>query len=72
MSHKAEIIHKKRASNGAIAVRIRCCGDPSTDSMATLHIRPGTDVAAFKAREIARVEAEHEAMLQAEKELESL
>lgn len=69
MAHTAVVVETKTLGNGKIAFRLRCCGDPATDSWATLHMRPGVDVGKRKAEEIARVEAEHEAILLAEQEL---
>lgn len=37
MSHKAKIVQVKEAADGIIAVRVRCCGDESTDSVLSVH-----------------------------------
>lgn len=67
--HRAVVVETKKIGNGKLAFRLRCCDDPDTDSWATLHMRPGVDVAKRKQEEIARIEAEHEAIIMAEREL---
>ena len=37
MSHKAEIVDVQHGADGHLAVRIRCCGDESTDSIHTIY-----------------------------------
>lgn len=41
--HDPQIISIQQISDGAIAVRVRCCGDPSTDSSYTEFFTPDTD-----------------------------
>lgn len=42
MSHEAKQIYVKHESDGAIAVLMRCCGDPSTDSWHTIYVQAET------------------------------
>jgi hypothetical protein len=72
MPHVAKVIEKKQLSDGAIAIRLRCCGDPSTDSIATLYVKADTDVAAWAAKEKTRVQDAHARMLAAHVALDSL
>jgi hypothetical protein len=37
MTHKSEIIEATPLRSGMLAVKVRCCGDPETDSILTLH-----------------------------------
>ena len=72
MIHETKIVSKQSVSNGVIAVTLRCCDDSTTDSVATIHVTPDTDVTAWVAAERARVEGEHQAILDAHAALEQL
>ena len=37
MSHTSKVIKVEPLLNGLLAVTVRCCGDPETDSVLTLH-----------------------------------
>lgn len=36
-NHTSEIVNARPVGNGLLAVTVRCCGDPTTDSVLTLH-----------------------------------
>lgn len=61
MAHKAEVIKAHAPADGIVAVHARCCGDPSTDSVLTLHQldRPEVEIDADIATHLARVEKLH-------------
>jgi len=62
------VVLNKLESNGAIAVLMRCCDDPSTDSWHTLYVQPETknqDVLGFMARIKSRTEQQHAAITNA-------
>ena len=37
MTHTTEIISTKQLSDEAVSVRVRCCGNPATDSVLTIY-----------------------------------
>jgi hypothetical protein len=43
--HNPEIISIEPLSDGAITICVRCCGDPSTDSIHKQHFTADTDLA---------------------------
>lgn len=74
MPHQSEIVHVAAASDGAIAVRVRCCGDQTTDSVLTifeLH-RDNSEIDKDIAAHQARVEKLHEARSRAIEHMERL
>ena len=56
MAHTSKVIDVQPIVNGLLAVKVRCCGDPSTDSVLTLHelqrenIAIDADIAAHQAK----------------------
>ena len=38
MTHKTEVFGVQHLSDGEIAVKLRCCGDESTDSVHTIEV----------------------------------
>lgn len=61
MAHTSKIIKAVPLVNGLLAVTVRCCGDPQTDSVLTLHElqRDNTAIDADIATHQARVEKLH-------------
>ncbi len=41
--HTTQIVEVKQSSDGTLAVRVRCCNDPLTDSIMTIHFHGRTD-----------------------------
>lgn len=37
MRHTSKVVKAEPLVNGLLAVTVRCCGDPTTDSVLTLH-----------------------------------
>jgi hypothetical protein len=73
--HKAGVIDHRQISNGAIAVRGRCCGDPATDSTATIYLTGAETEAEIQAliqEHLGRIEARHAAVEKAREVLEAL
>ena len=69
MPHNAVVVEHKILSDGALAVKHRCCDDPNTDSFSTIYITPSTtaeDLDKHVADGKARVEAQHAALLTAQ------
>jgi hypothetical protein len=57
----------KQISDGAVSARIRCCGDPATDSWHTIYLTastPQADVEAWESDCVTTVQDQH-ASLQA-------
>lgn len=50
MPHTPEIIHIEALTDGAVSVRVRCCGDPLTDSIHKQHFTAETDLADVRAK----------------------
>jgi hypothetical protein len=74
MAHKAEVTEVHAPADGMIAVRARCCGDQSTDSVLTimeLH-REDAEIDQDIAAHLARVEKLHEARSRALAHIERL
>lgn len=72
--HKAKILDVSAIGDGHLAVRARCCGDPSSESVLTLlelH-RPDEDLEADIAKHLARVEKLHAAREHAQRHIERL
>lgn len=40
--HQTKTIEKTAISDGAISVKVRCCGDAKTDSVLTIMVGPNT------------------------------
>lgn len=61
MTHTSEVVKALPLKSGLLAVTIRCCGDPATDSVRTLHElqRDNTAIDADIAAHQARVEKLH-------------
>ena len=67
MSHTATIQEVKQLGDGAVSVRIRCCGDATTDSWHTMYLASSTqqaNIEAWEADQITAVQDQH-ASLQA-------
>lgn len=75
MTHKAQAIEHKQISDSGISVRVRCCGDASTDSWHTI-----MDVSSLTSDELderiagwlSDKEAQHEKVLKAQAHLDRL
>jgi len=68
MTHTTKIVEKKIVSNGAIAVRVRCCDDSSTDSVTTIYIKPSMtekEIVDLVQNHHAYVSRQHETLLRA-------
>jgi len=66
-THTAAIQEAKQLSDGQVAVRIRCCGDATTDSWHTITLTGGTpqaEIEAWEGDRISYVQNQH-ASLQA-------
>jgi hypothetical protein len=66
MAHKAEIIEIQDLSDGALAVRARCCDDPLTDSVHTvynLHAKEDLEIEREMADHAMNVEQKHQALI---------
>lgn len=74
MSHSARVIDVAEVGDGLLAVRVRCCGDASTESVLTLHELHRADAELDKdiADHLARVETLHEARARAKAHIERL
>jgi len=69
MSHSTEIIEYKKLSNGQFAVRIRCCGNESTDHWHTMVFLHDPVERAANLEKIKQLVADqHEAARQTESE----
>jgi len=58
MSHKTEIVKQEQIGDERIAVTIRCCGDPKSDSTMTIAKAAGLSPGQLE----AKVEAHHDAV----------
>ena len=74
MSHKSDLISVEETGDGHLAVRVRCCGDPSTDSVLTLQglHRDDADIDKDIQEHHARVEGLHHARTRAKQHIERL
>lgn len=74
MAHKAEVIEVREPADGILAVRVRCCGDESSDSVLTLHeLHRSTDeIDADIQKHLDRVEKLHAARGHAKAHIERL
>lgn len=65
MAHTAKIVSKEKLSDSAIAVKLRCCEDESTDSVSTIYLWGENDTASLPekiAKQKERVQNQHERM----------
>lgn len=65
MAHKAEVVAQKQLSDGALAICVRCCDDPLTDSWHTVYDLENVDDAAMDneiAMHVNNVEKKHAGM----------
>jgi hypothetical protein len=60
--HKTEIVEIKQASDECLAVRIRCCDDPLTDSVLTVYRGDENRLAADIEKHHDKVAAKHAGM----------
>jgi hypothetical protein len=69
--HTSAIIQITEPVDGLLAVTVRCCGDPKTDSVLTLHElhRSDEEIDADIATHQARVENLHAAKIRAKEHL---
>ena len=58
MKHSSQIVQISKPVSGLLAVTIRCCDDPKTDSVVTLHLAAATDEEVEKAIEAHRAKVE--------------
>lgn len=74
MKHSSAIIQITEPADGLLAVTVRCCGDPKTDSVLTLHElhRSEAEIDADIALHQARVETLHANKLRAKEHLSRL
>lgn len=63
MTHTSAIVKITEPADGLLAITVRCCGDPKTDSVLTLHElhRSDAEIDADIATHQARVETLHAA-----------
>lgn len=63
MAHTSQIVNIEDAADGLLAITVRCCGDPKTDSVLTLHElhRSEAEIDADIAAHHARVQKLHAA-----------
>lgn len=64
-NHTPEIIKTEQVANGIVRFVARCCGDPSTDSVLTIHVRHDSteeEVEADIKLTLDRVSKEHAAV----------
>ena len=64
MSHTSKLVEVIHVADEALAVRVRCCDDPTTDSVHTiygLHNLSEADIDVQITQHKARVETKHEA-----------
>ena len=61
MKHTSQIVQVSKPVSGLLAVTIRCCDDPKTDSVLTIHElhRPDEEIQADIEAHKARVEQLH-------------
>lgn len=71
MAHTSVIIKVTEPADGLLAIHVRCCGDPTTDSVLTLHElhRSDEEIDADIARHQARVENLHAQKIRAKEHL---
>jgi hypothetical protein len=72
--HKAKVTKVEPVGDDILAVRARCCGDPTSESVLTvleLH-RPDEDIDADIQRHLARIEKQHAARDHAQRHIERL
>lgn len=74
MSHQAKIVSVTAVADGILAVRVRCCGDHSTDSVLSLHEihRPTEELEADIQKHCAKVETTHANRERAREHIERL
>ena len=74
MTHQAKVIEVKEAADGILAVRARCCGDSSTDSVLTVLelARPDSEIDQDIDVHLSRVEKLHAARDRAKAHIERL
>lgn len=63
MPHSSSIVNVHEAADGILSVTIRCCGDPKTDSVVSIHelARSEEEIDQDVAVHRSRVEKMHEA-----------
>jgi hypothetical protein len=61
MSHKAKIVNVEEVADGILAVKARCCGNKTTDSVLSLHElgRADEEIDADIQQHLARVQQLH-------------
>lgn len=74
MSHQAKIVAVSKLAPGLIAVKVRCCDDPSTDSVLTLGglDREQAELDVAIAAHHKKVETQHALDAQAEEHVKRL
>lgn len=72
--HQARVISVEEVADGLLAVRVRCCGEASTESVLTIHELHRDEAAIDKdiAEYCARVEKLHHARHRAKAHIERL
>lgn len=72
--HRAKVVAVEEIADGLLAVRVRCCGDASTDSVLTVHElhRDDAELDADIAEHVARVEKLHHARNRAQAHISRL
>lgn len=53
MAHTALVVETKQLSNGAVAIKHRCCGDSTSDRSATMYISAETTTEQVQEWELA-------------------
>jgi hypothetical protein len=74
MTHTSQIVKIEEPADGLLAVTVRCCGDPKTDSVLTIHElhRSDVEIDADVAAHQARVEKLHAAKAHAKNHIARL
>jgi len=72
--HKAKVVAVEEVGDGLLAVRVRCCGDASSESVLTLHElhRDEAEIDKDIAEHLARVEKLHHARDRAKAHIQRL
>jgi hypothetical protein len=74
MAHVSRIVKVTKLADGLLGVRVRCCNDPSSDSILTLHElhRDDAEIDSDIQKHQAKVEKLHEAAEHQKRHIERL
>ncbi len=59
MAHSASIVRVHEPADGILAVTVRCCGDPKTDSVLSIHALHREDAEILKDIQAHKARVEH-------------